>query len=155
MSSLNWNTFKAKFDAREQEAFENLAYQLFCREHNIKIGMMGYKNQIGIEKEPIQINGEWVSFQAKFYSAPVQKNKRDIIDSINKAKGKNPELNKIYIYLYPEFSESSKEGKKKPDYQIEIEEAAKEKEIKIEWRMPSHYNYYVYLLLRCHCNWKV
>lgn len=62
---LNWNNFKAKYNDREQKAFELLSYILFCLEHGQKFGIFRYKNQTGIETNTIQINNENIGFQAK------------------------------------------------------------------------------------------
>ena len=45
---LNWNLFKARFDQKEQWAFENMAYFLFCSENDCSIGLFRYKNQPGM-----------------------------------------------------------------------------------------------------------
>ena len=68
---LNWNNFKAKYDGREQRAFEQLSYILFCLEHEKKFGIFRYKNQAGIETNPIQVNNENIGFQAKFYETSI------------------------------------------------------------------------------------
>ena len=56
---INWNIFKLKFNGKEQKAFEDLSYQLFCFEHDIKYGIFRFKNQTGIETEPIQKDNEF------------------------------------------------------------------------------------------------
>lgn len=139
MRELNWNLFRAKFNGKEREYFENLSYQLFCAEHNNQVGIFRFKNQTGIESEPIKVNEELIGFQAKFYDTKISENKDEIIESIVKAKRENPELSKILFYLNQEFSESSVKGKKHPKYKIEIEEEAKKNKITIEWRVPSHF----------------
>jgi len=133
---INWKIFSAKFDGRESKAFEALVYQLFCNEHGIKKGIFRFKNQTGIETEPIQVGKDIVGFQAKYYETPLSTNKSDIIDSIKKTKHKNPKLTKIFIYLNQEFGEGKK--RKDPKYKKEIEDLAKNLGIKIEWRVPSH-----------------
>jgi len=136
---LNWNNFKAKFDGKENKAFESLAYQLFCKEFNIKKGIFRFKNQAGIETEPIEVGEDVVGFQAKYYETKISDNKKDIIDSLEKAKEKNPKLTKVLFYLNQEFSESSKLGKKDPKYKRTIEKEARKLGIEIEWRVPSHF----------------
>jgi hypothetical protein len=139
MVNLNWNIFNAKYSQREQKAFEDLSYLLFCAEFNNRIGLFRYKNQIGGETEPIVKDGIVYSFQAKYYTTPISKNKNDIIDSIRKIKNKNMQLNKIFFYTNQEFSESTKTRKKKPQYQIDIEAETKKLNIEIEWRVKSHF----------------
>ena len=139
MIEINWNNFKAKFNGKETLSFENLAYQLFCFEFNIKTGIFRFKNQTGIETEPIQTETDCVGFQAKYYETKIADNKGDIIDSIKKAKNKNSKLTKIWFYLNHEFSESTKKNKKEPQYKIDIENEAKKNSVQIEWRVPSHF----------------
>jgi len=134
---MNWKVFNLKYDKREQWAFEQLSYLLFCAEFNNRIGLFRYKNQTGIETEPIKKEGIYYGFQAKYYPASISKT--DLIDSIKKAKNKNDKLNVIYIYLNKELSESSKTNKKKPQYQSNIEKAAQNVGIDIVWRVPSHF----------------
>ena len=137
---LNWNQFKAKFDGKEQSEFELLSYILFCYEHGNKIGLFRFKNQTGIETEPINIDGQYIGFQAKFYGdTKLSENKSGLMDSIKKAKNKNPELNKILFYTNREFSESSDKEEKEPQYKKDIEYFATNVNVEIEWRVPSHF----------------
>ncbi|OYZ01010.1 MAG: hypothetical protein B7Y37_08940 [Sphingobacteriia bacterium 28-36-52] len=139
MVHINWNIFKAKFNGREREIFENLSYMLFCNEYDIKIGIFRFKNQTGIETEPIAVDGMITGFQSKFYDTKLSDNKDDILGSLKKAKSKNPDIQKVLIYTNGEFSESSLKDKKKPDYLIQIEEEAAKINLLIEWRQPSHF----------------
>lgn len=139
MLEINWNIFKAKFNGKEQIAFENLSYLLFCAEFNQDTGIFRYKNQTGIETEPIEYEGKIIGFQAKFYETKISDSVKDIEDSISKAKNKNPNLNKILFYINQEFSESTTRGQKEPQYKTNIEEYAAAKGLEIEWRVPSHF----------------
>ena len=84
---MDWKQFEIKYAQRETWAFEQLAYLLFCAEHNNRVGLFRYKNQAGIETEPIEKEGKQIGFQAKYYSTSIASNKKDIIDSIKKNKG--------------------------------------------------------------------
>lgn len=139
MLEINWNIFKAKFNGKERIAFENLSYLLFCVEFNQDTGIFRYKNQTGIETEPIEHEGKIIGFQAKFYETKISDNVKDIEDSIAKAKNKNPNLNKILFYINQEFSESTTRGQKEPQYKTNIEVYAVAKGLEIEWRVPSHF----------------
>ena len=139
MTDINWANFKSKFYERERTVFERLAYMLFCYEFNIRIGIFRFKNQTGVETEPIDVDGLKAGFQAKYYDTKLSANKDDIIDSLKKAKSKNPSVNKILIYTNQELSESSKKEKKKPAYLMEIEQAAQNIKLDIDWRLPSHF----------------
>src|SRR6266496_4786337 len=139
MQEINWGNFRAKFNGKEQQSFELLSYLLFCDEYNKKSGIFRYKNQAGIEAEPILVDGEWVGFQAKFYDTKIRDNKGELIGSITKAKKKNPQLKRILFYLNQEFPESSDTDTKDPKYKTDIEATARREGIEIEWRVPSHF----------------
>lgn len=139
MKELNWNIFKAKFNGKETGTFESLSYQLFCSEYGIRHGIFRFKNQTGIETEPIIVDDKTIGFQAKFYETKVKDNKDDIIDSLKKAKRENTKLEIVLLYLNQEVSESSTKGKKDPEYKTEIEAEAKNLGLTIEWRVPSHF----------------
>ena len=134
---INWNNFKVKFNEKEAKAFESLAYQLFCNEFGNRKGIFRFKNQIGIETEPIKVSRDIIGFQAKYSETQISRNKTDIIDSIKKAKEKNPDLTKILFYLNQEFSEGK--GVKDPQYKKKIEKEAQNLGVEIEWRVPSHF----------------
>lgn len=136
---MNWKIFGVKYDKRETWAFEKMSYLLFCVEFNNRIGLFRYKNQTGIETEPIEKDGKYYGFQSKYYTTSIAENKDDIIDSIQKAKSKNKQLDELYLYINQELSESTTKSKKKPQYQLEIEKAAKSTGINIQWRVSSHF----------------
>jgi hypothetical protein len=65
MIKQNWEIFSSKFENKE-EIFEWFSYLLFCREFNLPKGWFGFKNQSAIEKEPIQVNDEFIGFKLNF-----------------------------------------------------------------------------------------
>ncbi len=136
---MNWKIFELKYDKRENWAFEQMSYLLFCAEFNNRIGLFRYKNQTGIETEPIEKDSKTYGFQAKYYTIAISRKKSEIIASIRKAKRDNPKINKILFYINREFSESKKRGQKKPQYQLDIEKDANILGIDIRWRVPSHF----------------
>ena len=136
---MNWNIFNLKYDKRETWAFEQMSYLLFCAELNNRIGLFRYKNQTGIETEPLEKNGDIYGFQAKYYTVPISGKKSEIIASIRKAKRENSKVSKILFYINKEFAESKKKGQKKPQYQIDIEREAGKLNVDIVWRVPSHF----------------
>lgn len=136
---MNWKVFGLKYDKRETWAFEQMTYLLFCAEFNNRIGLFRYKNQTGIETEPIEKDGKFYGFQSKYYTTTIAENKDDIIDSIKKAKSKNKQLDELFIYINQELSESTAKDKKKPQYELDIDDAAKAAGISIQWRVPSHF----------------
>jgi hypothetical protein len=136
---MNWKIFGVKYDKQVTWAFEQMSYLLFCAEFNNRIGLFRYKNQTGIETEPIEKDGKFYGFQSKYYTTSISDNKDDIIDSIKKAKSKNKQLDELFFYINQELSESTTKNKKKPHYQLDIEQAAETAGIIIEWRVPSHF----------------
>jgi hypothetical protein len=136
---MNWRVFNLKYDKRETWAFEHMSYLLFCLEFNNRVGLFRYKNQTGIETEPIEKEGKFYGFQSKYYTTSIADNKEDIIDSIKKAKSKNKQLDELFIYINQELSESTTKDKKKPQYELDIDNAAKAAGINIQWRVPSHF----------------
>lgn len=138
MTEINWNAFKVKFNGKERATFEQLAYLLFCHEYNRPFGIFRFKNQTGIETEPIQVNEQSIGFQSKYLDISIPAGKDDIIDSIQKAKSKNSDLSKILLYVNHEFTESSKSDTKDPQYKVDIESAATKLGVNVEWRVPSH-----------------
>ncbi len=135
---VSWAHFKVNFEGKESKAFEELAYLLFCSKYNIKEGIFRYKNQKGIETNPIKIDGECIGFQAKFYGGRISENKNDLIDSIKKAKSSFPKLSKIVFYINKDFSQSTKKNMNKPQALLDIEDVAKKNNVKIEWVLKSH-----------------
>ncbi len=110
---MNWKIFGLKYDNRETWAFEQMSYLLFCTEFNNRIGLFRYKNQTGIETEPIEKDGKHYGFQSKYYTTSIAVNKDDLIDSIKKAKSKNKQLDVLFFYINQELSESTTKSKKK------------------------------------------
>lgn len=95
-------------------------------------------NQAGIECDPIEKDGKWIGFQAKFYDVSLARRKEDILDSIKKAREKYPNLSEIYLYTNQLLTESSNSQQVEPAYQREIEAKANEKGLRIVWQLSSH-----------------
>lgn len=70
---INWKEFERKFNGQESAAFEKLARRIFCTRHNLPY-VYSYKNQMGIESDPIEVDGKSRGFQAK-YIRNISKNK--------------------------------------------------------------------------------
>lgn len=132
---LQWDLFKA--NARNvHEDFEHLCYLLFCNEYNRPYGVKRYKNQTAIECEPIEQDGKYIAFQAKFYDSKLSEHKNElkkILDDINK---KYPHLTHLKIYTNQDLTEGKK-GRSK--FEEEIDKKAQEYSIEIEWRTNDRY----------------
>ncbi len=136
---MKWNKFAVKNENKEEWAFEQMAYLLFCSEFDNNVGLFRYKNQTGIEAEPLKKDGKLYGFSAKYYEVKIKDRKQEIIEAITKAKSKNPEIDVVYFYINQELSESSLKDRKKAIYEVEIDKACKKLGVSLEWRVPSHF----------------
>ncbi|MEE1069429.1 MAG: hypothetical protein U0K81_03030 [Paludibacteraceae bacterium] len=134
---LNWSLFNI-LHLNAPIAFEAMCYFLFCEQFNQSYGIFRYKNQAGIETEPIEYEGTLIGFQSK-YIKDINSSVADICDSINKAKKHNPQLKQYYLYINQEFSEGKKG--KKPNAQIKIESCAQANDLELIWMLPSNLEY--------------
>ena len=137
MQEINWGNFIAKFNGKEQKSFEQLCYLLFCKEFNQSKGIPRYKNQAGIETDPIELNDERIGWQAKFYTTALSNHTADFIKSIDTTKSKYPETNKIIFYINKDFPQGKKQND--PQYKINVEKHAKAKSISIIWKTASFF----------------
>lgn len=131
MQEINWGIFKAKFNQREQSSFEWLCSLLFCKQFNKKYGIFKYKNQVGVETNPIEVDGEYIAFQAKYYEVRLSERKDEIKETIEKTKNTYPNISKILFYTNQNFGQNK--SKNDPKYKTEIEQYALSKQIQIEW----------------------
>ena len=133
--AVNWEAFNNKFSGKAREAFERLAYTLFCFEFKRPYGILCYFNQPYIETSPIAIDkGDIVGFQAKYYDAatPLSSRKAELIDAIKGTLLSYPKLNKFIIYTNKDLNVSSTKNKTKPSYQREIESCGENLGIQVE-----------------------
>lgn len=139
MIKSDWNIFKAKFK-NYREYFEWFCYILFCLEFKKENGIFRYKNQAGIETNPIKENLDIIGWQAKFYETSLSSNKKDLLDTLDTCQREYPELNRLILYTNTEWSQSSTKGKSNSRTKIEIEEKAGEYGIILEWRTASYFD---------------
>lgn len=130
----NWGNFTAKFNGREQKAFEWLCSLLFYKEHGKSAGALRFFNQPGIEAEPIKVGDDTIGFQAKYLGSALAAHKNELIRAIDTANKNHPELTKIYFYLNVDFGKSNKPGEGDPTYKKEIDDHAQKYGIAIIWR---------------------
>lgn len=140
----NWEIFSAKFSHDKELTFEWFSYLLFCREFNLPKGWFGFKNQSGIEKNPIEHDGEVIGFQAKFYSTSLSDHKKDFIEMLEKSKRDYENISKILIYTNQLWGQGQIEvdGSKKmsvPKALTDITDKAKELNMALEWREASFF----------------
>lgn len=135
-TSVDWKAFEYKYSNNPQRAFEDLSYYLFCYEFNRKNGIFRYFNQSHIETIPIQVCDKLIGFQAKYYadSVPMSGKEKDLIEAVEGAARSYPGITILYFYISREFSPSSKKDMVEPSYKINVENIAKNLNIRIEWR---------------------
>lgn len=133
----DWNIFKAKFSENPQSNFEWLCYLLFCVEFKLPLGIFRYKNQSGIETNPVIHENEVIGWQAKFYETTLSGHKIDLIEMLKKSKGNYPELTKIIFFTNQEWGQ----GKLQSDSEVKlaVEEEAEKHNIEVEWRTASYF----------------
>ncbi|PEF73157.1 ATPase [Bacillus pseudomycoides] len=161
MIKPDWNVFKAKFSENPQNNFEWLCYLLFCEEFEKTIGIFRYKNQSGIETNPVNVDKEVIGWQAKFYESTLSEHKSELISTLMKSKRDYSDLTKIIFYTNQEWGQSHKKNdsqakgdnsekndskkkvddskKNEPKAKIDIEAKAKELNLQIEWRTASFF----------------
>lgn len=134
----DWNVFKAKFSANPCDAFEWFNYLLFCRNYDLKEGWFGYKNQSGIEKQPLVLGDKVIGFQSKFYDVPLYSKKDELIKTLNTTKENYPNLTQLIIYTNQLWGQGNgKDGKSTA--LIAIEEHASKLGIEIIWNEHSFF----------------
>lgn len=136
MIKANWEVFNAKFSENNQSNFEWFCYLLFCKEFNKPQGIFRYKNQSAIETNPIEVDGEVIGWQAKFYDTTLSDNKKALIDTLEKSKRDYSNISKLHIYTNQEWGQTKGQT---PQGLIEIEQKAKELNITLEWRTASFF----------------
>ncbi|WPF79099.1 AVAST type 4 anti-phage nuclease Avs4 [Bacillus velezensis] len=142
MIKSDWNIFKAKFSENPQNNFEWLCYLLFCEEFGKEIGVFRYKNQSGIETNPVYVNEEVIGWQAKFYETTLSDHKGELIKTLIKSKRDYSDLTKIIFYTNQEWGQShnpENPEQNDPQSKVDIESKAKELNIQIEWRTASYF----------------
>lgn len=151
MIKPNWANFRSKFDENPQENFEWFCYLLFCQEFKTPAGIFRYKNQSGIETDPVVIGDEVIGWQAKFYDTKLSDNKADMIGMIEKSNQAYSSLTKIIFYTNQEWGQGKRKRNSKvkestikaikgtknnndPKVKQEVDKKAREYGIEIVWR---------------------
>ena len=137
----DWDIFKAKFSHNPQDAFEWFCYLLFCREYDLDKGWFGYKNQSGIEKEPLELDDKVIGFQAKFYETSLLDKKRDFIKTLDTNR-RDYNLTHLIIYTHKLWGQTYSIQTRKmvaPKVLIDINAYADFNNISIIWRDYSYF----------------
>lgn len=133
----NWDIFKAKFNGSETANFEYFCYLLFCIEFKQPYGIFRYKNQHGLESNPIEIDGKGIGFQSKFYDKSLADKKPDLLKMLDTIHEKYPTLTELKLYTNQNWGQGKDGNDSKPKQ--DIEEKAKSYNININWRTDESY----------------
>ena len=140
--AVSWKVFAYKFDNREQAAFEELAYQIFCKKFHLREGLSRFYNQHYIETNPARISdSRIIGFQAKYFENKVINGHqiRILKNVIENASRKYPEMTELFFFLNSEFAESTKENETKTKEQLDLEACAERHGLTVHWFMPGNF----------------
>lgn len=128
-----WELFDAK-NAHDTDAFETLCRLLFKKQFGIKDALPYALNNAGNETKPITVGDEVIGFQAKYFDGNTidESQTRKLIHSIETAHTNYPDQTKQIIYSKIPFG-NPPAGKEKTKNEEDIEAAAINNHIKIEW----------------------
>lgn len=143
MSQVNWNGFINKFGDNCHTKFEEMTRKIF------RIGVLkdatrnliGLSNSPGIEVEPVEFEGQKISFQSKFFTE--RPDYEDIEDSFKKIityyKGK---IDKVYLYCNRKLNINKSETYKRAvqnliDNNIQLEPVCDENILDVISDMPE------------------
>lgn len=135
----NWEQFKSKFNDSPTYYFEYFCYLLFCLEYNKPQGVFRYKNQSGIEWNPIEVDGKIIVAQCKFYDTSLGSHKDEIIEMLNTIQKNYTTPCELKFYTNQDWGQGKKQGINDSQPKIEIEAKAKEYNITIDWRTNEAY----------------
>lgn len=135
----NWEQFKSKFNDSPTYYFEYFCYLLFCLEYDKSQGVFRYKNQSGIEWNPIEVDGRIIVAQCKFYDTLLSSHKDEIIEMLNTIKKNYTTPCELKFYTNQDWGQGKKKGTSDSQAKIDIEARAKEYNITIDWRTNESY----------------
>lgn len=136
--NLDWNLFKIRSGKNPQEFFEFLCYLLFCKKYKQIEGIIRYKNQAGIETDPITTDSDVIGWQAKFYDCTLSSKKNELIKTISTTKKKYPNITKLLFYTNQEWGQGKTVGSTSK-VKSDIEKFANNNNISIEWKTESFF----------------
>ena len=96
MKYPSWDSFVGKNSDDTRHSFEALARFLFREKYHLGDSLPYYKNHPGNETDTVEIDGEVVGFQAKYFEGEIDA--KQIKMSVEKAIQYNPKQTKIIIY---------------------------------------------------------
>ena len=141
MISVNWHKFQAKVGDSAPAEFERLCYLIFCRIYNKQYGIFRYRNHPALETSPIEVDGELVGFQSKFFLDKFSSYKTDIIEAVEKVAAYYPKIKRLVFFMPMDhdFNPKAKNDALETEAQKEIERLAISHEFEIEWFCHSNF----------------
>lgn len=130
-----WNHFEASSGVATDLFERVVALRTFARRVGVRPHELTLReNQPGVESEPLCIDGEWISFQAKYSAGlvvPWSAIKKSIEHAADKKGDKYYELDKVVVYTtgYP----GAGKGEQRHEKQMEIDQFAATNEIELDW----------------------
>lgn len=141
MVKVNWNAFQSKFGEASPAEFERLCYLIFCRRYGKSDGIPRLRNQPALETSPIEVDGEFVGFQAKFFLGKVSAHKKDLKKAINDVASRYKNLKRLVLFVPMDCdcNQKAKDGHLKTKAQRELEDLAKGRGFLLEWFCHSNF----------------
>ena len=141
MVKVNWNTFQSKFGEASPAEFERLCYLIFCRRYGKSDGIPRFRNHPALETSPIEVDGELVGFQAKFFFGKVSAHKKDLKKAINGVASRYKNLNRLVLFVPMDCdcNQKAKDGHLKTKAQRELEDVARDHGFLLEWFCHSNF----------------
>lgn len=128
---INWDIFRANYADNPQQAFEWLAYLIFCDVHKQSFGINRYLNQAYRESEAITVDGKRVAFQAKFYDG--QLGSRAHVTELQKCiiGNASDHIDRLILFTNLSWGQTSKGGASRAKQTLET--LAEHYHIQLEW----------------------
>ena len=141
MITVNWHYFQAKTGDSAPAEFERLCYFIFCRRYHRLYGISRYRNHPALETSPIEVDGELVGFQSKFFLDKFSNYKSDILDAVEKVSVYYPKIKRLVFFMPMDhdFNPKAKNDSLETAAQKEIESRAISHGFNIEWFCHSNF----------------
>lgn len=141
MITVNWCKFQAKVGDSAPVEFERLCYFIFCRKYNRPYGIFRYRNHPALETSPIEVDGELIGFQAKYFVDKFSNHKSDILEAIQKVVRRYGNLKRLVFFMPMDHDCNQNAADKNIETaaQREVEGLASSLGFTIEWFCHSHF----------------
>lgn len=134
---INWDIFRANYTANPQQAFEWLAYLIFCKIYRQPFGVNRYFNQAYRETEAIEVKGKRIAFQAKFYSGQLGSSSH--LSELRKCIIGNAADHIDKLIIFTNLSWGQTNDGDAPKAKQELETLARTQGVELEWFTDSRF----------------